>query len=291
MKTRTSRKIKKTAATVLLYLAVIIVLLWTMGPLLWMAVSSIMPGREMLESGTRILPSAVTLERYAVIFGIDGQATQQALVFRRSILNSVIVAGVSTLFSIVFGSVAAYAFSRLMFKGKKALLFVAMFFQLLPPISLLVPYYIMGSRTGMVGHIITLIIIDTNFILAYVIWVMNGYYKSIPRDLEEAGRIDGCTRFGVFWRIIVPTAAPGFVAVGALSFLMAWDEFLYALVFSQSDSAKTIPVAVSEFSTKYGVDYGMMMTSGVVATIIPLLLALFFQRYIVSGLTSGAVKE
>ena len=291
MKTRTSRKIKKTAATVLLYLAVIIVLLWTMGPLLWMAVSSIMPGREMLESGTRILPSAVTLERYAVIFGIDGQATQQALVFRRSILNSVIVAGVSTLFSIVFGSVAAYAFSRLMFKGKKALLFVAMFFQLLPPISLLVPYYIMGSRTGMVDHIITLIIIDTNFILAYVIWVMNGYYKSIPRDLEEAGRIDGCTRFGVFWSIIVPTAAPGFVAVGALSFLMAWDEFLYALVFSQSDSAKTIPVAVSEFSTKYGVDYGMMMTSGVVATIIPLLLALFFQRYIVSGLTSGAVKE
>ena len=149
----------------------------------------------------------------------------------------------------------------------------------------------LSGEGNLTDKLVTLVIIDTNFILAYVIWVLNGYYKSIPKELEDAGRIDGCTWFGVYRRIIIPTAAPGFVAVGALSFLMAWDEFLYALVFTQSDSAKTIPVAVSEFSTKFGVDYGMMMTSGVVATIIPLCLALFFQKYIVSGLTSGAVKE
>ena len=284
-------KVKKKIKRVFLYAAVILVVVWTMAPLLWMFISSIIPGKEMLNSGTNLLPEQFTLERYATIFGAGGEAASQAAVFRKSILNSFIVAGVSTLLSIVLGSLAAYAFSRLIFTGKKVLLFAAMFFQLLPPIALLVPYYVMGSRAGMLDKLITLIIIDTNFILAYVIWVMNGYYASIPRDLEDAGRIDGCTWFGVYRRIIVPAAAPGFVAVGALSFLMAWDEFLYALVFTQSDAAKTIPVAVSEFSTKYGVDYGMMMASGVVATIVPLCLALFFQRYIVSGLTSGAVKE
>ncbi len=284
-------KAKKKIKRVFLYAAVILVVVWTMAPLLWMFISSIIPGKEMLNSGTNLLPKQFTLERYATIFGAGGEAASQAAVFRKSILNSFIVAGVSTLLSIVLGSLAAYAFSRLIFTGKKVLLFAAMFFQLLPPIALLVPYYVMGSRAGMLDKLITLIIIDTNFILAYVIWVMNGYYASIPRDLEDAGRIDGCTWFGVYRRIIVPAAAPGFVAVGALSFLMAWDEFLYALVFTQSDAAKTIPVAVSEFSTKYGVDYGMMMASGVVATIVPLCLALFFQRYIVSGLTSGAVKE
>ena len=269
----------------------LLVVLWTVAPLAWMVISSIIPGRELLESGGRILPRTVTFERYALIFGQGSEANAQAAVFRRSILNSTIVAGASTVISVLLGSLAAYAFSRLVFSGKKLMLFMAMFFQLLPPIALLVPYYVIGSRTGMVDRLITLVIIDTNFILAYVIWVLNGYYKSIPRELEDAGRIDGCTWFGVYRRIIIPTAAPGFVAVGALSFLMAWDEFLYALVFTQSDSAKTIPVAVSEFSTKFGVDYGMMMTSGVVATIIPLCLALFFQKYIVSGLTSGAVKE
>lgn len=284
-------KVKKIVKRILLYGAVLLVVLWTVAPLLWMFISSIIPGREMLESSGRILPSALTFERYATIFGVSGEASAQAAVFRRAIFNSVMVAGTSTAISVLLGSLAAYAFSRLIFTGKKALLFLAMFFQLLPPIALLVPYYVIGSRAGMIDKLITLVIIDTNFILAYVIWVLNGYYKSIPVELEDAGRIDGCTWFGVYRRIIIPTAAPGFVAVGALSFLMAWDEFLYALVFTQSDSAKTIPVAVSEFSTKFGVDYGMMMTSGVVATIIPLCLALFFQKYIVSGLTSGAVKE
>ena len=284
-------KLKKRLKRVLLYAAVILVVIWTMAPLLWMFISSIIPGKEMLNSGTNLLPEQITFERYATLFGAGGEAEAQAAVFRRSIANSFIVAGISTLLSIVLGSLAAYAFSRLIFKGKKALLFLAMFFQLLPPIALLVPYYVMGSRMGMLDKLITLIVIDTNFILAYVIWVMNGYYASIPKDLEDAGRIDGCTWFGVYRKIIVPAAAPGFVAVGALSFLMAWDEFLYALVFTQSDAAKTIPVAVSEFSTKFGVDYGMMMASGVVATIVPLCLALFFQRYIVSGLTSGAGKE
>ena len=142
----------------------------------------------------------------------------------------------------------------------------------------------------MLDHLGTLILINTNAVLAYVIWVLNGYFKSVPFELEEAGRVDGCSWSQGFWKIIMPTALPGYVAVGVLAFLMAWDEFLYALIFTTSETSKTLPVAVSEFGTKYGIDYGMMMTAGLLATVVPLILALIFQRYIVGGLTAGAVK-
>ena len=143
---------------------------------------------------------------------------------------------------------------------------------------------------GLLDHLGTLILINTNAVLAYVIWVLNGYFKSVPFELEEAGRVDGCSWNQVFWKIIMPTALPGYVAVGVLAFLMAWDEFLYALIFTTSKTSKTLTVAVSEFGTKYGIDYGMMMTAGLLATVVPMVLALIFQRYIVGGLTAGEVK-
>ena len=118
-----------------------------------------------------------------------------------------------------------------------------------------------------------------------------GYFKNIPKEMVSAALIDGCSHTAAFWKVVFPSALPGFVAVGALSFLLAWDEFMYALIFTNTDSAKTIPVAISEFGTRFGVDYGLMMTGGVLAALIPLLLAVVFQRYIVSGLTAGAVKE
>lgn len=288
---------KKHVAQVLVYFAVIVVVIWTLAPIAWMYISSIIPGKEMLSSSGSIIPSEFTQERYgAIIFGKEIESsgismTEQAQVFRKAVLNSIIVAGSTTLISLFFGALAAYAFARLKFKGKNLMLFTALFFQLLPPIALLIPYYLMASSSVMLDKLPTLIIVNTNTVLAYVIWVLNGYFRSIPAELENAARIDGCSWFSAFFRIIVPTAKPGFVAVGALSFLMAWDEFLYALIFTKSSAAKTIPVAVSEFGTRFGVDYGMMMTAGMIATLFPLILSLFFQKYIVSGLTAGAVKQ
>lgn len=253
-----------------------------------MFISSIITENELLSSD-KILPTAITWERYKMLLW-DKNPTKQVVVFRRAIINSCIVAGVTTAISLVFGAAASYAFARLRFRMKNPMLFGVMFFQLLPPIALVIPYYIMISRIGMLDHLGTLILINTNAVLAYVIWVLNGYFKSVPFELEEAGRVDGCSWSQVFWKIIMPTALPGYVAVGVLAFLMAWDEFLYALIFTTSETSKTLPVAVSEFGTKYGIDYGMMMTAGLLATVVPLILALIFQRYIVGGLTAGAVK-
>lgn len=279
-----------------IYIGASVLVIWSVLPVLWMFISSVTPSNEIIDA-SRLLPSRFTLDRYRMIFfgaqieGVNRNAGMQSAVFRHALFNSTIVAVVTTAFSILIGSSASYAFARLRFRGKEFLRFSALFFQLLPPIALLVPYYIVVSRLGMLDKLETIVLVNVNFVLSYVIWVMQNFFKTIPADLENAARVDGCTWLQAYIRVALPNTLPGFVAVGALAFLMCWDEFLFALVFAQSDQAKMITVAVSEFGTKYGIDYGMMMTAGVIATIIPMLLVLIFQKYIVSGLTSGAVKE
>lgn len=287
---------KKKWKRALIYIGAFILVLWSILPVLWMFISSLTPSNEIIDA-SRLLPSRFTFDRYRMIFlgkqieGVNSNAAAQSAVFRRALINSTLVAVVTTAFSIMVGASASYAFARLRFVGSKFVRFTAMFFQLLPPIALLIPYYMAVSRLGMLDKLSTLILVNVNFVLSYVVWVMSNFFKAIPRDLENAARIDGCTWLQAYMKVALPNTLPGFVAVGALAFLMCWDEFMFALVFAQSDRAKMITVAVSEFGTKYGIDYGMMMTSGVVATIVPMMLVMFFQKYIVSGLTQGAVKE
>ena len=288
--------IKRKTTTIATYVAVGLLLAWTLGPLVWMFISSIAPSQTLLDRTSPWFPAHPTFERYysipiAPLMVYHGTViSSPGAVFRHSILNSLAVTSVTTALSLVVGGVAAYAFARLDFRMKKPMLYLAMFLQLVPPIALVIPFYFMIRAAGMIDRLSTLIILNMSFVLAYVIWVLNGYFKTIPRELESAARIDGCSRFGAFIRVILPNAAPGFVAVGALSFLLCWDEFLFALIFTNSLQSKTIPVAISEFSTQFGIDYGMMMTGGVLTTLIPLVLALVFQRYIISGLTTGALK-
>ena len=289
-------KRKKNLKRVGIYVSAVILVVWSILPVLWMFISSITPSNEIIDAAI-LLPKNFTFDRYKMILwgrqieGVNRNAMAQSAVFRHALLNSSIVAAVTTGVSILIGASSSYAFARLKFRGNGTLRFSALFFQLLPPISLLIPYYIAVSKTGMLDKLSTLILVNVNFVLAYVIWVMSNFFKAIPKDLENAAMIDGCTWMQAYIKVALPNTLPGFVAVGALAFLMCWDEFMFALVFAQSDKAKMITVAVSEFGTKYGIDYGMTMTAGMVATIIPMLLVLFFQKYIVSGLTSGAVKE
>lgn len=288
---------RKIASSILLYTLVLLLLVWTLAPILWMVISSASLSSDLLVSKGKWIPSEVTLDRYKSIItdktiryrGAD--ITAPGAVFRKALLNSLLISLSTTFLSLLLGSSAAYAFARLRFRFRRTLLYSALFFQLLPPVALVIPLYLMIRKTGMIDKPITLIVIYMSFTLVYVMWILSNYFRSIPVDLEDAARIDGCSRLGAFIKVILPNAAPGFVAVGTLAFLMSWDEFLYALIFTNSSKSKTIPIAISEFTTQFGIDYGMMMTGGVVATLIPLVLSLIFQRYIVMGLTSGAVKE
>lgn len=282
---------------VIIYLLAALLVLYIVLPLAWMLLSSISSTKELLRTDGGFLPEHITLERYKAIFsngtykisGVD--LSETARVFKTSLKNSCIVAGTTTLISLILGGMAGYAFARMKFRMQTPLFFAVLFLQMLPPIALILPYYMIIRKLGVMDRLGTLIIIYSAFVVSYAIWIFYGYFKNIPKEMVSAALIDGCSHTAAFWKVVFPSALPGFVAVGALSFLLAWDEFMYALIFTNTDSAKTIPVAISEFGTRFGVDYGLMMTGGVLAALIPLLLAVVFQRYIVSGLTAGAVKE
>lgn len=282
---------------VFIYIAVAFLFVYIVAPLAWMFISSISNTKDLLTTNGQLISNDLTFERYNSIFsnekimvnGVDMSSTTK--MYMHAVLNSTIVAGLTTIISLFIGSIAAYAFARLKFLLRKTMFFLVMFLQMLPPIALILPYYMIVRKLGVIDQLGTLIVIYTSFILAYAIWIFYGYFKALPKDLESAALIDGCSYFSSFWRIIFPNSLPGFVAVGALSFLLSWDEFMYALIFTNTDASKTIPIAVSEFSTKFGADYGLTMTGGIIATIIPMILAVIFQRYIITGLTIGSIKE
>lgn len=287
---RTKRKI----LAVLKYVAVFLVFLCTVLPIFWMFVCSISKTKYLISMDSPILPLEITFERYESIFAVRTSelgVKTAGEVFRIATKNSLIVAVLTTTISLAVGTLAAYAFARLRFKKKDALLSFSLFAQMLPAIALIIPMFFIFKKLEMNDRLITLVLVYISFVLPYVIWVLNGYFKTIPKDLEDAARIDGCSRLRAFVQVVVPISGPGFVAVGVLAFLMSWDEFMYSLLLITSQTNKTIPVAISEFSSQFGVDYGMMMTGGCIATVIPLALALIFQKWISMGLTSGAVKE
>jgi multiple sugar transport system permease protein len=161
---------------------------------------------------------------------------------------------------------------------------------MLPPIVIIISLFFIFSKLKLIDSVFGLILIYSSFIAPFVIWMMRAYFVTIPKDLEEAAMIDGCNRIGALFRIMLPLSVPGLVANGILSFLMAWEEFLFALILT-TRNAKTITVAIAEFTEKQYVDYGMMATGGVLGAIPPIIVTLIFGKYIISGLTSGAIKE
>jgi multiple sugar transport system permease protein len=234
------------------------------------------------------IPAHASLSRYAEIFFSTGNDT--VITFRAAMVNSTIVAASSVLISLGVGIFGAYAFARLRFRFQRAILLLFLSTYMLPPIALLISLYLTMVQLRLLDTRLGLILVYCSFITPFVLWIMSGYFRSIPRDLEDAARIDGCSRMGALFRVILPLARPGLLATALFGFLLAWDEFLYALIFTSSLSSKTIPVAIAEFTGRHAVDFGMMATGGVLASLPPLAIAFLFQRYIVGGLASGAVK-
>jgi multiple sugar transport system permease protein len=279
-----------------LYFGVLVILVETLAPFLWLIISSISTQAELLSSPPHWIPWAPTLERYTNIL-FSGQVdfrgrmvNSPAAAFRQAMLNSLIIAGSTTVVCLICGVLTSYSAARLRLPGKTKFMMLIIAVQMLPPIALVIPLYFIIRSLGLMDTYTALIMVYSTFTLTYIVWVMTGYLQTLPREIEEAALIDGCGRIGVLIRVVLPLSRPGLVAVGILSFLTAWNEFLFALIFTSTLAAKPIPVAVAEFSTEYGIDYGMMTTGGVLASIPPVLLAVFFQRYLMQGLTAGAVK-
>jgi len=282
--------VKKTLRVILLSGLVLLALLFVYFPVAWLVISSISTRSELLSTPIHWIPQHPTFQNYINILLPTQGTSEVAKTFRITLGNSLLVASSVTLIALVFGSLASYALVRLRFPFRQSTMLGILGTRMIPEISLVIPLYLFATRVGLFNSPAILIITYLSFALPFAIWLMAAFFESIPVELEDAARIDGCNRLETLWRIIMPISSPGLVSTGLFVFLSAWDEFFFALILTSTVSAKTVPVAIAEFTGRYVVDVGGMMTGGVLAAIPPVLLSLIFQRYIVSGLTAGAVK-
>ena len=275
---------------VLSYLAMVLVAIAIFAPFYWLIISSISTMSELLCIPPHWFPKYPTLDNYLNIFFPKTGVARAAKIFMYTVRNSLIVAGGVTIISLTLGSFAAYALAKLVFPMRNQILISILATRMLPAISTMIPLYIIMTKFNLIDTKICLIILYFTFSIPYVIWIMVGFFRTIPSELEDAARIDGCSRLGSFFRVILPLSAPGLIATTVIAFMLSWDEFFFALILTNTPNAKTVPVTITEFAGRHLIDYGSMCTGGVLACIPPVLIALIFYRFIVRGLTEGAVK-
>jgi len=280
----------------LLFLLTLPVYVFIFGPVVYLLLASVSTRAELLSVPIHWIPENPTLKNYIDILTPGTATSEVAKTFKITLKNSLVVAASVTVISLLVGSLAAYALSRLRLPLRSALLLGIMGTRMIPEVSLVIPLYILAAQVRLFNNKpllntpYVLILTYLTFTLPFAIWLMAAFFDTIPIELEDAALIDGASRLRTLFAIILPISAPGLVSTALFVFLSAWDEFFFALIFTSTVAAKTVPVAIAEFTGRYVSDVGAMMTGGVLAAIPPVLLSLFFARYIVSGLTAGAVK-
>jgi ABC-type glycerol-3-phosphate transport system permease component len=252
-------------------------------PIGWLIISSFR-SNDSIQTG-KLLPgmSELTIANYVEVFAINN-----VLVF---LLNSVVIATSVMVLVVLFGSLGAYGLSRFTLRGKNLLMMSTLLPQFFPYVLILIPFYVLMSNLGLVDTHIGLILTHTSITLPFAIWMLTGYFNAIPKELDQAALIDGCSRLGVLFRIIYPTALPGLVVAGFFAFVVSWGDYLFVSILSQSENTQTLPIALQSFMNSLQVKWGMI-TAGTVVAILPTIL--FFslvQRRLVAGLTAGAVKN
>jgi multiple sugar transport system permease protein len=281
---------QKFFAKLFLFLLTIPVLLFIFSPILWLISASFSTQIELLAVPPHWIPQHPTLQNYLDIIFPNLAASAVPRTFVTALMNSTKIASAVTLICIVIGSLAAYALVRIPFKFNHAIQMGILGTRMIPEVSLIIPLFIVASSLELINKPIVLIIAYMSFALPYAIWMMAAFFQTVPIELEEAARLDGCNRLGILWRVVMPISMPGLISTAMFVFLVAWDEFFYALIFTSTLAAKTIPVAIAEFVGRYVVNTTGMMAGGIIAALPPVILGLIFQRYIVSGMTAGAVK-
>ena len=277
-----SPRLKRQLATGGQALALAAYVAFALFPLYWLIKIAVTPDKLLYTEGTALWPSRMSWANFeTVLFYSDFMAF-----FR----NSLIVSLGTAFFVTLFASGAGYAFSRFRFRGKGIVIFIMLLTQMFPLLMLIAPIYRIVGALGLLNSLESLIIVYTAFNIPFAAFLMQSFFDGIPKDLEEAAMIDGCTRFQALRRVVLPLTLPGMAATLGFVFTAAWSELLFALMLINSNEAMTFPVGLLNFVSKFSVDWGQMMAAGVLALIPSCLFFVFIQRYLVQGLTSGAVK-
>ncbi len=283
---RTRRLIRK----LLLFALTIPLLVFIYFPILWLFSASISTRAELLSVPPHWIPQHPTFKNYLDILLPGTSASEISRTMAITLVNSLKVASAVTLICLVVGALAAYALVRISFRYNQTIMMGILGTRMIPEVSLIVPLFILATRFQLIDKPLVLIITYLTFSLPFAIWLLAAFFQTIPVELEDAARIDGCSRIETLFRIIMPISTPGLVSTALFVFLLAWDEFFYALIFTNTLAAKTAPVAISEFVGRYVTDINAMMAGGMLVALPPVVLAVIFQRFIVSGLSAGAVK-
>ena len=267
---------------VLLVVSLLIVLVF-MFPFYWMLITSIKPISEVVTSPPIFIPRNPTLDAYYTVF------TKWSM--GRYLLNSFIIAFPTTVITITLGVMAAYGLARFQIKGLRIFLLVLLVSMLLPDVSLVLPLFMIFSKIGLLGKFPSVILADVMLQLPFVILILRPYFSKIPKTLEEAARIDGCSFLGALLRIIIPLALPGIITATILTFLFTWGEFTFALTFLSRSEMQPITIGIYNTIGQYGIRYNLLMANSMIAIIPVVLIFIFFQRYIRGGLMVGGLRE
>lgn len=267
----------------LLHVGIAVIVIYCLAPFYWMVASAF---REPNKQGENTLfPSPLSMENFKGVFSAD-------VGFGRNLLNSVVVAGITTVLTLVLGTFAAYTIARMEFRGKNLVAGIIIAMSMFPVIALVVPLLRLFSDIGWINTYQAMIVPSLSFALPLTVWVLATFFRQMPKELEEAAMVDGLTRGQAFRKIIIPLAAPGMFTTAILAFIATWNEFLIALTMVNEKNLQTATVAISKFTglTNFDSPFGTKMAAGVVVTVPLVIVVLIFQRRIIAGLTAGGVK-
>jgi multiple sugar transport system permease protein len=251
-------------------------------PILWMVSAGLRPIKEILSYPPTLLPKMLTFQYFARILANP--------TYRQYFLNSAVLALTTLGLALVLGSLAAYGFSRYRFPGGRAMLMGILALLMLPRVTLIVPYFRLAHLAGLYDTLPGLIIVNTAFLLPMSTWLLKGYFDSLPEELEEAAMVDGCVRLQTLWKILLPLAVPGLIGVGTFVFIGSWNEYLLAVVLTETPRAQTLTVGLAAFFGQYVRDWNGIMALSTLASLPLVVVFVFLQRWVVQGLSSGAIK-
>lgn len=276
------RRFRRGAKYLFVYAAVAVVAIWTLFPVYWIGSSSIRPQYEMVATPLRFLPQTVTLRNYKAALADAG--------FTRAIRNTVAVASLTTLLSLATGACAAYAFARFTFPLKRPLFLSIFLLRMIPAFTLAIPLFVTMRALGLIDTIAALVLTHTILVLPVCILIMRTFFENLPVAFEEAAMVDGATRFQAMARVVLPLSAPALTVAGVLSMITSWNDYLFGLLFTLA-RARTLMVAIADVEGVFFVDYPLIVARGMIGLIPPVVAALMFQRYLVRGLTGGAMVQ
>lgn len=278
------RKLGDLLGRIWFWVLIVGILIYTLFPFYWAIVSSLTPEAQLFQTPVSLIPTSITFEHYRSVF--------ESPSFMLALRNSAIVSVGVVILALFFGTLAAYALGRLKFRGRVPILYIILSMTMFPAIAILGSLFEVIRFLDLYNTWWGLILTYLTFTLPFTVWVLTNFFRAMPGELEEAALVDGATPLKALWQILLPLAIPGLVTTGLLAFIAAWSEYLFALTFTISDSARTVPVAIAQFTgnTQFELPFAKRMAAAVVVTLPLIVLVMIVQRRIITGLTAGAVK-